>query len=550
MRFATACWPASAAGSAGCGRRRAPPRLTDERRHKKGGGGGGGSAGAPSSTVDPAALGQAQLQANVGTAETQAQLNNLNTFSPYGSTVYQAGAIDPTTGRPSSWAVEQRLSDPLQSLFNTQTGLAYNLASGAGPYAGYAPQLGSMGMNLLQRGANWAGQLPQNLDLSAVPNVGLLSPSSFQTNVTTGAGGQALPGVQTGITNVPGLQYAPNLSGVQQIQQQVGGTGFIPGLVNQAQNAAYQSQTQYLDPQFAHAQEQLKQQLADQGIEEGSPAYSQAIGDFGRQQQQAYSNASMNAIQAGNAQEQALYGQALQGGEFANQAQAQAFGQQMGLTGLYNQAQQQAYAQQMGQAQLANQAQAQMFGQGMSLADLYNQAQLGAAQQNLQAQAGNLARAQAGFQAPFSAASELAQLGGGMYGQGLGSLSQLLPAVTAWPTGATGIPNLAPGTATGVSPANIVGAQQAATGQGYLAQQARQQGLNNLLGGSALGYQALTGNSLGGLFGSGGGGGLFGGGGLLGSLFGGGAGAGSAAASLASGADPLAAAFDAAFPLI
>jgi hypothetical protein len=365
------------------------------------------------------------MQANIGTAETQAQLNNINTFSPYGSTVYAPGQIDPTTGKPSSYNVTQSLSPEFQQLFGTQTGLAQAVAGAGGTFAGAAPGLGSLGASLINRAGGMAADLPTGLDLSSVPNVGMLSPGSFRTDVTGGP-------VQTGVNSN------------------------FPQLVQQAQDAAYKSQTQYLDPQFNQHEESLRQSMADQGIEEGSPAFSRAMGDFDRQKQMAYQSAQDQAVSAGNEQQRALFGQAVAGGQFANQAQSQ------------------------------------LFGQGMSNADLYNQAVLGASGQNVQAQQANLGRAQAAFAAPYSAAQGIMGLGTGAYGTGLGSLAGVLPGVTAWPTGATSIPNLAPGTATGVSAANIVGAAGQAAMQNSVANTIRQQSFGNLGGGLNLGLGSLS----------------------------------------------------------
>ena len=439
----------SAAGWAGSNRRYRRPRISSEAC--KGGGGSSGGGGGGGQSVDPVALANAQGQANVSSAETQAQLNASNTFSPYGSTVYAPNQIDPTTGKPSSYNITQSLSPALAGLFNTQTGLAQAVASGAMPFAGAAPGMATSGANIIGRVGGLASTLPSTIDLSAVPNIGPLSPGSFATSVTGGAGGQPIPNAVTSVN-----------------------TNF-PQLVKQAQDAAYQQQTQYLDPQFNQQEETLRQSLADQGIEEGSPAFSRAMGDFNRQKQMAYGNAQDQAVQAGNEQQRALFAQAIAGGQFTNQAQQQ------------------------------------LFGQGMSLADLYNQAVLGAQGANVQAAASNLNRANAAFQAPYTAATGQLGIGTDIFGTGLGSLAGVLPGVTAWPTGPTAIPSLAPGTATGVSPTNVVGAAQAATQAQAQRYAQGQQNLSNMLGFGNLASQALTGNSIGGLFGSGGllGGGLF-----------------------------------------
>ena len=424
---------------------------------------GGGSKA--SQSVDPIALGQAQLAANIGTAASQSAINNINTFSPYGSSVYTQ-RVDPTTGEAilgpggvPQYDLRQTLSPELQNLFGTQTGLSQVLA-------GVGPGLAAGGAGQAQRAFDVANLVSPNLDLSAVPNIGLLTPGSFRTDVTGGAGSQAIPGAVTGLTP-------------ETVQRSVS-TDF-PSLVKQAQDAAYGAQTQYLDPQFAQSESSLRQRLADQGIEEGSDAFTRALGDFNRTKQAAYQQASSQAVAAGNEQQRALFGQAIAGGQFANQAAQQAFGQQLAA------------------GQFTNQAQQQLFGQGMDLANLYNQAQLAASGQNLQATQANLARAQAGFGAPMTAA----QFFGGLGQQALGEAGGMVNLAPTWPIS---IPTMGGSPAT-VAPANMVGAQQAATQQNQLANQVRQQTLTGL---GSLGSSILGGGS-----GKGGGGGLFGSGGGL-----------------------------------
>ena len=435
--------------------------------------------------VNPAALGAAQTQSNIATAEQQAGLNNANVNSPFGSSWWQGTATDPTTGLPTSYQLNQNLNSPLQALFNQQTGLAGNIAGAAGTAVGQGGQIGSMGMGLINRGAGFAPNVQPTANFANVPTIPTLTPSSFQTNVTGGAGGQALTPVQTGVG--PG---GPIQTGVD---------SNFPQLVQQAQDAAYKQQTQYLDPQFSQSRQQLTQMLADQGIQPGTEAYDRATGDLNRQQQMAYQSAQSSAVAAGNAQEQSLFGQSLGAGTFANQAQ------------------QQQYAQQLASMQAGNQAQGQMFGQGFQLSNLYNQAVLGAAGQNAQAQAGNLNLAQAGFQDPMTALTTLLGAGSGLYGTGVGSIGAALPAVGAAPTWPLGIPTMG-GTPTNINPTNLGATTQAATGQNQLANLANQQQWGNI---GSLGSSLLTGQ--GGIGGAlTGGQGLFGSGGLLGGLFGGG----------------------------
>ena len=69
----------------------------------------------------------------------------------------------------------------------------------------------------------------------------------------------------------------------------------------QAQDAMYQQQTRYLDPQYQQQQQALSSSLANQGVTMGSQAYTSAMDNFARQRDSAYGNARDSAIGQGNA---------------------------------------------------------------------------------------------------------------------------------------------------------------------------------------------------------------------------------------------------------
>lgn len=100
-----------------------------------------------------------------------------------------------------------------------------------------------------------------------------------------------------------------------QLQNRVGSTlnqplptsGDLASTAQNAQDAYYKQQTQYLDPQFAQAQQQLNAKDANQGITQGSEAYNTDQLNFSNQKQQAYSNAQQNAILQGTQNAQQLF---------------------------------------------------------------------------------------------------------------------------------------------------------------------------------------------------------------------------------------------------
>lgn len=124
---------------------------------------------------------------------------------------------------------------------------------------------------------------------------------------------------QNNVTNL--LQTPYNLAGnvsatpSQQNQQQD---------LQNTENALYQQQYQYLQPEQQQAGQQLQSQLADEGIPQGSQAYMTAMNNQALQNQQANQSALNSAISGGAASQAQLAQTGL-----ANQAQqAQLYTQQ------------------------------------------------------------------------------------------------------------------------------------------------------------------------------------------------------------------------------
>lgn len=205
----------------------------------------------------------------------------------------------------------------------------------------------------------------QTLGQTALGTLGTL-----QNNFSQPFSASGLPGVtgsvqqpSTGITS----QVAnPNIG----VTSQVNGGQSTADAIQAAQNAAYQSQTQYLDPQFQQAGKALDNSLINQGITQGSEAYNNAQTNFGLQKQQAYQGAQNAATLAGQGEQNTLFGQGLSAAGLQNQAQQQLYGQNLSAAGLQNQAQQQQFGQNLSGANLQNQASAQALNQALGL---YNQ---------------------------------------------------------------------------------------------------------------------------------------------------------------------------------
>jgi hypothetical protein len=97
----------------------------------------------------------------------------------------------------------------------------------------------------------------------------------------------------------PGLQ-----AGADNLMGQIAGQG--PAMTgdqarDQAITSAYGQAASRLDPQWAQREESTRAQLANQGLDAGSQAYDNQMGNLGRERNDAYSSAMANAIGQGTA---------------------------------------------------------------------------------------------------------------------------------------------------------------------------------------------------------------------------------------------------------
>lgn len=250
-----------------------------------------GKSSAP--TPDYAAAAASQGAANKETAIAQANLNNPNMVTPYGSSTY-SGATD-GSGRGT---VTQVLSPAEQAKLDASNAIqqqSLGILSGDMPNIQKALS-GDFGMS----GSAISGFDPKY-------QIG-------QTQTQLGPTGQ----IQTGLNFSKGAQ-SPDAS--DSARQAV-------------TNALYQTGSQYLDPQFKNQGQDLDAKLANQGITPGSEAYDRAKQELALQKQSAYSDLTNRSTSGGVDAMNTMFGMGMQArqqnvgekttqGEFANSAQAQ-----------------------------------------------------------------------------------------------------------------------------------------------------------------------------------------------------------------------------------
>jgi len=332
----------------------------------------GKSSPKPPAPPDPVATANAQTASNKETAIANAQLNRINQVTPLGNLIYTS---TPGADGTPQYTQTTTLSPDQQALFDSTNRISGGLAGlGEKQIANVAENIGKpLDFSKLESLKN------RDMQRQIAPIQGLKN--------SIDSGGQIQDGIDTSRVG----EYTRNV-GYGNIQDRLDTSG-VPGLVggdalsgqmDRAQQAAYNQQKAFLDPQWQQQESDLKNSLVQQGVPQNSDAWNRAMGDLNRQRTFAYGNAQNAAIRTGNetqgqlfgqglAANQNAFGQAVGSGNFANSAQSQGFGQAMGNAALNNSVATQEFQNALQQQQARNAAQGQRFGQNAEQARFGNQ---------------------------------------------------------------------------------------------------------------------------------------------------------------------------------
>jgi hypothetical protein len=276
---------------------------------------------------NPIATAAAQTGTNVGTAVANAELSHVNQVTPTGNLNYsQRGTFswtDPTTGQTyqiPQYTATQTPTDAQAAIQQQNEGAQRNLATLANTQSG-----------------NIGNLLSQPIDLSQAPAAGDTSRIENLPSAATAFGGA---GTQQGT-----FDDAGNLT------RSYGPSDNFSADRARVEDALFGR----LSPQLDRDRSRLEQQLADQGIRYGSPAYQQAMSDFNRQS----TDARLAVTAAGGAEQQRMSEMAKAQAQFQNAAEQQAYEQAQGRGTFFNTAQAQNYAQALGRGTFANAGQLQ-----------------------------------------------------------------------------------------------------------------------------------------------------------------------------------------------
>lgn len=245
---------------------------------------------------DPYKTAGAQGAADVRTAIAQAQLNNIDQTTPFGSVNYKQ-----TNTRkmmlPDGKSVDIPIYESTTKLSPDQQNLL-NLTERAGITFG----------EIANRQANRIGDvLSTPIRQNDLPNAPTDIPNAPNFNQFN----QALPDFNT-IDDVPTLRNSYDAGGP--IQRQIGANDF-----SQDRQRVEDAIFSRLNPQIDRDREALQTRLANQGITQGSEAYNSGIDELNRQ----VNDQRMQAILAGGQEQSRMFAMDESQGQFANQAQAQ-----------------------------------------------------------------------------------------------------------------------------------------------------------------------------------------------------------------------------------
>lgn len=285
-------------------------------------------------TPDPNAVSAAQTQSNRETAAFQNALDHGNTTTPWGSQSF-TGRVDPTTGA-TVYDQSISLSPEQQQLYDQQQ--QQNL------------QLGQTSSNML---SSVQDAYRRPMDTSSLPAL------------NSGVNMSGAPGIKSSYTTV-GPQMEVDRSNLSQLY----GSDDLMGARKQVQDALYDQNAAYLDKDYARSQDQLRTRLANQGVVEGTEAYSAAMDDYNRGREMAYRQARNESITRGGDEMSRLsgiardnrgqlYNENLSSGNFRNSAAAQATGQNATAAGFSNTARGQQLSEELARAQFGNDARSQ-----------------------------------------------------------------------------------------------------------------------------------------------------------------------------------------------
>lgn len=244
-----------------------------------------GKSSSTPSAPDPTTTAAAQTKYNDQAALYQAGLNNVNQVTPYGTETYTLGNTGSTSPTYDYDAYNKALAAYNAGGSNnglpTQKMIAGHETSVPASGNGTAPQLSQF---ITNPGTTGTPQYTSTINLSPAEQTLLNNQQSLQTQAQ-GQAGTALNQFQTNQQTPYSLSGVPQLASANDVSNQA--------------STVNQDILSRLQPQLDRDQEALDSKLANQGITLGSQAYNTAQTLQSQAKNDAYTQADLEGVQAG-----------------------------------------------------------------------------------------------------------------------------------------------------------------------------------------------------------------------------------------------------------
>ncbi|MNK85368.1 hypothetical protein D3C87_1052450 [compost metagenome] len=397
----------------------------------------GGGKGSTPKQPDYIGAAQATAQGNLDLAKYSTQANRANQVTPYGSLTwtnnrafdqagYDAALAAYRQGQSGQGAGGQWLESPGSYGYAGNDGPAsirewVPNGSGSGSGGLSAPNIN----DFYSGGDNWTQTVTLSPEMQAIYDQQMkLSQGLFGAQDAALGRVNQMMGSGFDMSKLPSAGTALDINGLP-----TAGSAYDP---NQATNTATEAILSRVNPELDRQYESLRNQLANQGITQGSAAWNNAMGSFGQQRNDAVTQAGLQGINLGMQQQGQTYNQMTQNRALAAALQGQQFGQANTARG--NALQEQAYLRNLPLNELnalrsGSQVQMPQFGSYAQQATTGGADILGATQAGYQSALGAANAQNAAAQQAGSGLGGLAGAGlgyflggpmGGMLGSGVG----------------------------------------------------------------------------------------------------------------------------------
>ena len=293
----------------------------------------------PPAAPDPYVTANAQAGANKEAALLTAALNRPNQYTPYGSLIWEQGA-------PTKSFNQQRYDEAVRA---AQAAARPAAGAGGGGRQGYAGDEGTASGGYGTGGAN--GITDEARRAMGLPPAGGsgggggssytapnrndaqfwdTSPSAqWSSRIVLDPRVQAILDAQ--LETSQGLQGATQAA-LGRVQDTFSQAAPTPNdeMRQRVEDALYGRYRSRLDPQFQQQEDQIRSQLMNRGLVEGSEAWKTQMDQFGRTKNDAYSTALQDAVYRGGQEMSNLYSMEMAGrNSVLNELNALRSGQQV-----------------------------------------------------------------------------------------------------------------------------------------------------------------------------------------------------------------------------